>query len=315
MGGLRLGVNRLRIHRLGDSGFRGGSLGLGILDKGRTTSRHPQSHSRAHKGQGNLSPEGVDKGRSLSGSCCFSGGSPQLPGSSLPGRHRHAGGGKALLLGQQPGKESQRCHGVELVALLLEFFRFFLQILSAVVQPGLDGVFRAAQAGGNVLNGNALNLEHQDAHPLFLRQSVNHLPHQLLGLLPGVGKLRLGFFPGVLHLRDKVLILLGLHLRKQEGIVLLQGIFGLVCHNHAQPAGECLRFFQGIQLGKGLGIGLLQHILRRLLPVHVLHRQVKFALVGALVQIAVSFLFPLQGKRNRLGIGHVSFLPLCFWMF
>ena len=238
-----------------------------------------------------------------------------MPGSSLPGRHRHAGGCEALLLGQQPGKEGQGSHGVELVALLLEFFRLFLQILSAVVQPGLDGVFRAAQRGGNVLNGNALNLEHEDAHPLFLRQGVDHLPHQLLGLLPGVGKLRLGFLPGVLHLRDKVLILLGLNLRKQEGIFLLQGVFGLVCHNHTQPAGESLRLFQGVQLGKGFGIGLLQHILRRLLPVHVLHRQIEFALVGAFIQIAESFLFPLQSKGNRLGISHVSFRPLCFWMF
>ena len=64
-----------------------------------------------------------------------------MTGSSLPGRHRHAGGCEALLLGQQPGKEGQGGHGVELVALLLEFFRLFLQILSAVVQPGYTYIY------------------------------------------------------------------------------------------------------------------------------------------------------------------------------
>ena len=52
-------------------------------------------------------------------------------------------------------------------------------------------------------------------------------------------------------IRDKVLVLLGLNLRKQEGIVLLQGIFGLVCHNHAQP-GNASGSFRVSSLEKAL---------------------------------------------------------------
>ena len=212
---------------------------------------------------------------------------------------------------EQIEKQWQRSHAVQLVSLLLQFFRLFLQVLSPIVQPGFDGVLRTSQSGCDLPDGRSLDMEEEDTHPLLFRQGIDHLPDQLLGFLPCVGKLRLTLNAVILDPVFKILpFLLCLHLGKQHGVLLNQHIFGGIGHDPPQPSGEGLRFRQHIQPCKCPDVGFLQHILGGLFIFHILKGQIIFTLVSGFIEKPVSSLIPLLRKGYCLFIIHV-FPPAC----
>ena len=154
-------------------------------------------------------------------------------------------------------------------------------------------------------------MEEKDTHPLLFRQGVDHLPDQLPGFLPRVGKLRLIFNAVILDAVFKIFpLLFCLHLGKQHGVLLNQHIFGGIGHDPSQPSREGLRFRQHIQPCKCPDVGFLQHILGGLFIFHILKGQIIFTLVSGFIEKPVSSLIPLPCKGHCLFIIHV-FPPAC----
>ena len=108
--------------------------------------------------------------------------------------------------------------------------------------------------------------------------------HQLLGFLLAVGQLRLIIRILIFDfIRKGFVLIVDGDIRKQQRIFLLQLVFGQIAHDDAQPRGKPLRLFQRIQLCKSLDIRFLQNVLRRLLILQVLQRQIILAFVGAFI--------------------------------
>ena len=154
-------------------------------------------------------------------------------------------------------------------------------------------------------------MKEKDTHPLLFRQGVDHLPDQLLGFLPCVGKLRLTLNAVILDPVFKIFpFLFCLHLRKQHGVLLNQHIFGGIGHDPPQPPREGLRFRQHVQPCKRPDVGFLQHILGGLFIFHILKSQIIFTFVSGFIEKPVSSLIPLLRKGYCLFIIHV-FPPAC----
>ena len=87
-------------------------------------------------------------------------------------------------------------------------------------------------------------MEHQDTHPLLIRQGIYEFPYQFPGFFPCIRKLRLTGTITIFYPIHKIFNLcLCSNIRKQKRIILGQSILGRICHNLPKPCRKMFRLF------------------------------------------------------------------------
>ena len=138
---------------------------------------------------------------------------------------------------QQVKQKGQRSHTKQLVAFFLQFFHFFLQVLSAVIEPGFHRVFRTVQRCCDLTDGCSLNMKQQDAHSLFFRKRTNEFPNKFLNLLLGICHFRLIVYVLVLNLVFiRFFLIICRKIGKQHGFFFQQSVFRCIGDNSAKPS-------------------------------------------------------------------------------